>query len=481
MSSFQQASSRGGRGGSRGGRGGHSGNSGNFNNKDKKKSSDALQTGTGLHVDINAMNMWYKELPDHSLVPVDRFRVYQSYVACNDNAGKELAGKDGGMQVVPGFHKVCQDYWTKCDDPQHGRKLDIWGSSLTKFNFKNKHDLLIQKCVAAIQRIPNNWEQVLKSNATKNEYLNDDAKLHQRIKKGSLTIDEAIKYCQDTYAEHDKLDYVPVKSGDWIIWDNRTAHQNAAHNMSDHIRHVFYHGFLLAHQSTNGHLIKSIQQNRQACTHPADFPKKYAKIEANQATADKLPKLSALGKKLYGYEPWTSSSNNSNEQENNAKANVSGEQLLELAPKDVQEQIQKGKSLVTDRHIAYYKRYGYVVIENAVQAEVINALKASTSAFLKQHGVQLDLLQPTRKQPVTIEQWEKISSSFGGMLETFWLPEMDLLRQDPVLYGITVRMTEATWATNTQFYEHPFGKIDPQHLWLYVDRQNVRMPKSWSE
>lgn len=77
-----------------------------------KPEIESIQRGTGLHVDINGYNMWKKQNPDESFTDLDRFRLFQSYLACTDNSA-ELKGRDGGMSVVPGFHLICEQFYKR--------------------------------------------------------------------------------------------------------------------------------------------------------------------------------------------------------------------------------------------------------------------------------------------------------------------------------------------------------------------------------
>lgn len=71
-----------------------------------------FQYGTGLHIDVNGYNIWAKEMQDGTFTELDRFRLFQSYLACSANS-KPYKGKDGGMLVVPGFHLICESYFAK--------------------------------------------------------------------------------------------------------------------------------------------------------------------------------------------------------------------------------------------------------------------------------------------------------------------------------------------------------------------------------
>lgn len=313
-----------------------------------------------------------------------------------------------------------------------------------------------------------------------------------QVKNNELTLEQVFKHCESITAEHKSLPLVPVKSGDWVIWNNRLAHGNSDENQSNRLRHVMYHGFLLGLDSVNGQLMKQLQENRKTLAHPPDFPKRLSMIESNDENKSKLLILNELGRLLYGYEQVQDNSPNNHHH-----------QFKDLL---LQQEIEKGKKLFTERHLRFFNRYGYVVIENAVNASAIEKLKVSTSQFLKQNDIELDIMQPEKPQPVLKKKWAKVCCYFflqlfvsiknntllfnlkkkqqvaypmGGMIETFWLPEMDCIRQDPIVYGIMVKFTELTWQTCKGLYEHPFGKINAHSLWLYIDRQNVRFPNNW--
>lgn len=171
---------------------------------------------------------------------------------------------------------------------------------------------------------------------------------------------------------------------------NHDSHQNADSNDTDKIRHVIYHAFLLANEQVNAGLMEKVKYCRKNCKHLIpDFPKMYSNLEANQETKDALPKLSKFGEQLYNFKPFL-----------NPKPDFTTEE--EAA-------VNVGMKKVTDRHIAFYKRYGYVVIENAMPKEFIDKCKQGITKFFNKHGVPLDLTKDG-KQDIKLQDWEKVCS-----------------------------------------------------------------------
>lgn len=328
---------------------------------------------------------------------------------------------------------------------QFGRRnLKVWGSYITKFN--KETDTWILNKIQPIGRVPSDWQ--IPSNLLPT--VTNATNLQQ--------LQQIVTEIAD---EHSQLTFDPIQAGDFVFWDIRMAHQNADTNDTDKIRHVIYHAFLLANEQVNGKLVKDVQYCRNNCKHLIpDFPKVYANLEATQETKNALPKLTKLGQQMYNMTPYY-------------------DPVPQFTPEEDQG-VKIGMSKVTDRHIAFYKRYGYVVIENAMPKEFVQQCQVGISNFLKKRGVPLDLTK-SGEQNVTLEQWEKVGQRFGGMIESFWTAEHEQVRLSPVLYGINVALGGATWAKNEGFFQSPYGKFSPYHLWLYSDRQNVRFPSSWGQ
>jgi hypothetical protein len=71
--------------------------------KQRNKKKKLVAKGTGLHIDSNLYNMWKTERITGENVDLERLRAFQSFVALSD-ANKDKEIRDGGLEVVPGFH-----------------------------------------------------------------------------------------------------------------------------------------------------------------------------------------------------------------------------------------------------------------------------------------------------------------------------------------------------------------------------------------
>jgi len=160
-------------------------------------------------------------------------------------------------------------------------------------------------------------------------------------------------------------------------------------------------------------------------------------------------KLSDLGKKLYDYEKW----------------NEDDEEMLDDAYSALP---------LTERQIQFFKRYGYLVVENAFPKELTRYAAMQTKEFLQKVGIDFSNLGNT----LNSKKWSIVGHRFGAMLEFYWLDSSDKLRQHPNGYSITAQLVKATWSKNEGPWKHPYGDFDPKKLNLFIDRQNFRFPTS---
>jgi len=156
-----------------------------------------------------------------------------------------------------------------------------------------------------------------------------------------------------------------------------------------------------------------------------------------------------LEKKSYGYQQWTDDD----------------ETLLD----DLY-----GAFPLSERYIEFFKRYGFVVVENVFPKELTRAVANQTAEFLKKVAdIDVNNIQDT----LTSKKWFTVAHRFGGMLELYWLSSADEIRQHPNGYSVTAQLLAATWSRKEKEpWLHPFGDLDPRKLHLYIDRQNLRFP-----
>jgi len=257
------------------------------------------QTGTGLHLDCNAYNLWKTERRSETKgersveVDLEWFRPFQSFVALTD-ASDQSGTKDGGLEIVPGFFSVCESYfraglenWTT-GDAVPGRNLFRWGSYNTKFSKKNDEWILSQ--IVKAQRIPDDWNPPSSTTSSAASSSNDNNREASSSSSSSRTIDPlqcktqaaCARYCTSIVAEHRKLKFKPIEAGDFVLWDIRTPHQNSDSNDTDQVRSVFYHAYMVAQPSTiNQARITDYAQCRLQRKHTPDFPKGWADLEEN--------------------------------------------------------------------------------------------------------------------------------------------------------------------------------------------------------
>eukprot|EP01080_Neovahlkampfia_damariscottae_P010016 gene10016-2335_t len=399
----------------------------------KTGNKQSLQRGTGVHLDSNPYNLWKKETDKNGKLsePLDRFRLYQTQIPLND---QKLG--DSGLEIIPGFAQWCEEYYKKHSKGRHG----FYSSYNVKLTEEFDGDILNPQ---EIKRIPKNWK------------LSDSPAKYSFDEKKDLKFEDIVKNMQNLSKEHELLKSDLYEEGDFIIWDFRAAHCNGIENKTDSIRKTMYIGYLTADVFTTDrkHMNIPIIEDQITCRktgeHPSDFPVKWKSIEKNNYEPFEL---SELGKKLYGYEKWENKEN---------------------------EKLTKSFKNLTQTHIDFYKRYGYVVIENVVSKEATQKVKSETDSFILKH-CSIDMNKYQDK--LTFSKWNKVSGTFGGMIELYWLNSMEEIRQNEDLYSIVVQLMKETWESGeTNGFRHPFGKIESHKLWTYVDRQNYRFPTEFIE
>lgn len=237
--------------------------------------------------------------------------------------------------------------------------------------------------------------------------------------------------------------------------------------------------------------------------HPPDFPKKWSQLETEGYQPHPL---TALGKLLCNYRDWAEHDEMEKEKHKDTQKYWEEGQMEEL----------KKIYPVTDRQVAFYRRYGYVVLPDAIPKDLTAQLREETKVFLLKKGIDVDDLST-----VTREKWATVSGTMGGMLELFWLPAMESVHpplplpafSSPLFKSLHVqtnRLDSTQYPTLLQYnylrilgpkamvhsahkqntsgltlirnlsepgFTHPFGPLNPRHLWLYIDRQNLRFPR----
>ena len=261
-------------------------------------------------MDCNPRNLWEKVVSVDETVtkPLDRFRVFQSQITMI-----EQQKGDSGLEVIPGFYRYAEKYFTLTNQ----EKLHCFNPRLAyNRKFCREHDQEIIDCFVACQRMPEDWSA---EGIPENEW---------KLPTGEENKRQIVNFVKKVHFEHRKLKFVPTQPGDMILWEMRTAHKNGDKNETEICRQTFYVAFLAA-IGMNEQTVIQVNQSRKTGQHPPDFKSKYSNIEMEGYTPLELDEL---GKRLYGEEKWEEKPE---------------EKWIKAFP-------------VTERHIEFFKRFGYV-------------------------------------------------------------------------------------------------------------------------
>lgn len=341
-----------------------------------------------------------------------RWRPFQALIALSD----QHPG-DASLEVVAGFHRVCTPWyvltWNGTPKP-----VGEWGFTV-KIDRDQDRPIIDRFRVA--HRIPTGWSA--------------DGLPEPPLFETTADVIAWLDRCQ---TELSAQPVRPVQAGDYVLWDPRMAHANGASNTSSVVRRCMYHAYVPA-IGAHAALRSWILDRRRQGLLRAEV--RWGKSPDHQP----LPLSPGFERMLYGLEPW--------------KLPLPGP--------------QPDPPLLTEAHHAFFRRYGYVVVEGVIDADTVNRVNLATEDFIKEHS-GVDVHRP--QQTLTAQRWSKVGDSFGGMLQTEWLTEMERIRLMKRPYAATVELLRSTWYQRTVPFEHPFDDLDPEKLWSYPDRQNFRWP-----
>ena len=140
----------------------------------------------------------------------------------------------------------------------------------------------------------------------------------------------------------------------------------------------------------------------------------------------------------------------------------------------------EGGRALTAAHIAFFERYGYVVVEAAMGRAEALQLGLSVREYLKQrHGLDVDD-EEARQRTFTLPRLMRAFSPDGsGMIELYWLASMEAARQTRALLDITRGLYAHTWASPKQpaAFKCDDAPSRPQ-LVYYIDRTSLRLPEA---
>lgn len=404
-----------------------------------------LQFGTGLHVDTNGYNPYTEEQDEAGLLPtepVQRWLPLQALVALSDHSGQV---EDGGLEVVAGLHTLCQEFFRLQGRfpegqgegaPVNGRNFQRWGKYITKFLPGLNDDVIA--LVQPVRRVPADWEvgkvpglraPELRALASKEEIVAHARRLQEEL--AGFTPGEAIR------------------KGDYVIWDNRLPHQSANQNLTQEIRRVMYLTFLPQAGTCNRAWVDKQKAWREERVPPPDFQQDWKDLEKE----NELLELSPLGRQIWGYDEYDATDGGRTQR---------------------WEQVKKDFPLER-RYVEFFKRYGYVVIPNVIGQEQVASLNLQVDEHISKNSpISFEDLQNT----LTVKNWLKISCRFGGMLNVFYLKEMDRIRQNPNCYAVQAQLLAETYAPGDLplFETAPLQPFDPTALNLRIDRMNFRIP-----
>ena len=400
-----------------------------------------VQGGTGKHI-------------DGSIGEPLQARPFQALVHLSDPDILSAPSADGSLQLLPGFHGAAARYFQLAGIP----------SPEGGFTPLAQHEELSDESLwVPARRLPSRWMD-----------------LHA---KGGLpppsgaaqarSIDGLVKRLRGLASELRDATFgtaEPPHAGDYTIWDPRLPHTTGepdTFNGSGVARQVLYCAFMLA-QGNEG-LAAEQRECRQTGRHMRWAPSSQRDDEMRAEYTPSL--LTSLGKELYGYSHGGKARIQPRERAAAAAKAIATEQA-DWA--DAEADAPSGTAAqLTDAHVAFFVRYGYVVVEEAVARDLALRVAADVRAYMRsRHGLDVDDLAKT----LSIERLRRAFSPDGsGMLEVYWLQAMEEARQTPSLINITRRLYARTWASGQPTFRTSGAPVRPR-LHYYVDRTSVRLP-----
>jgi ectoine hydroxylase-related dioxygenase (phytanoyl-CoA dioxygenase family) len=480
------------------------------------KPAVGLQKGTGMHVDVIAYDpyrkaVYSKDAKKFSLERVDHLRIAQSFVALTPGPARKDA-QEGQLRVIPGAHHFVKRYFEL-----DSRRPAADYAALSKFrppaeglhttHFTDKYDSAFAKrgeCTA--QRIPRDWkvpvggEQDPKRPTT--QQLVDS--FERKVERGDIAShdDVALFALATLAAEHNKLVYEPIQTGDMVIWQIMLPHKNADRNDGSSSRSVFYMSYMPAVRELNRQRLVAQSKAFQKLESPPGYisSKKLANKKALIALYAKEAAAKGIKPTMHAKmldflkDQVATYTEDASDEENRVEDVVCG---MKAANKEVGEMsmqrfykefpaVQEGKHLVTNRHLAFLDRFGYVVVENVFDGQQCADLLGEIERCCAAAGC--DVKCPEK---VSAKDLEKVGSAFGGMIELFWTPQMCKARANPKAYGVVNRIYERMWLdihteqsyrmVSSRMYSADAGNewfddMDAKLMWGFVDRCNYRMP-----
>ena len=435
-----------------------------YSYKTAKKDIRKLQGGTGKHLDGDVNG------------PIDEGgRPFQAQVVL-----KSQVPGDGSLQVVPGFHWYASKFFTKAGGPIPPGEY---------YALRDQHETILDpELWWYVKRVPDEWNMKNKTTPSK-----------------PVSCKGVAKACLAMKRELEEMpDSLLPQEGDYILWDPRLIHSTGEPgklNCTGQIRQTFYCAYRPSNPSTK-YIAKEQLAYRASGQHPAWGASSHWKAEESP---EYVPyELDELGSKLYGDAPWekvlTAAERRERRNATNTDTTIkTTKTTIKTTTKTTSSRSSKDRSTtkkkkssssssssspsskiirhLTPRLLAFFVRYGFVVVPNVIQQTKTTKLRKEIASFVldKYH---IDITNEiTAKTSLTLSSLRKMISSYGsGMVELFWLHGMDAIRTDPGTYGVFSDLLRGTWFTKTRPFEHRAHIDDPNRLLVYADRTNVRFP-----
>lgn len=433
-----------------------------------------LQGGTGKHVDgditepLQGRPFQARERPrECRLAPRPRLRQVvtplrlplptlqrpcppQAFVQVSAAPADGSAG-EGSLHVLPGFHSAAVHYFNLTDRPKPA-------GGFTPLTEHEHPGLCSPDTWVPVTRLPAEWVEMDRAGETP----------PYSSAPGARSLDGVLKALRGLAKELRGMSFSPPEPGDYVLWDPRLPHSTGerdALSQQDRPRQVFYCAYTLA---ANSHAALIHQRNcRETGLHPSWAPSAQARKEQGRDYV--AAPLTPLGRSLYGYSDGTKARGERVDKAPGRRCATGGScgGAGELA------------ELLTPAHIRFYQRYGFVVVEGAVPLAHTEALGTELKAHLWQHHeIDLDDLHQT----LTLKRLSAAFSPDGsGMVEMYWLPAMEAVRQHPPLHEITQQLFAATWGAGTRGFrleKRAVALTARPTLGLYIDRTSLRLPAS---
>ena len=366
-----------------------------------------LQGGTGKHIDGDVSEP-LQGRPFQALVQV---------------TAASATANDGSLHVLPGFHAAAERFFelAKLPPPQGG---------FTPLTEESHSDLLDDDLWVPVRRMSRGWRHRHRSgrlgpvpaatNArgrsglvkalrqlaqeVSSELASHEKSHHERGRDSSESNlesnHESNHESAEASAEASADDSLLPQPGDYILWDPRLPHttgEKGSLNSHELPRQVAYCAYVLASESVP--LTTEQRSCRESGLHPSWAPSSQRHLEAS-ASYRRAP-LTPLGELLYGYRDLPGSGHRHGPRRGapeglgGAASEAASAALLgeweagweasapsEMASKTRLKQPHgapprsESPRLLSQAHVDFFIRYGYVVVENALEADLVEAIGA---------------------------------------------------------------------------------------------------------